>query len=400
MTRASCRLLLALALGGVSQTLEAQRDTTRTDSTTVQSGVYNRPFIDLGGSTAIGGYVEGNTNYFVEDGIAEGFSMELRRFNIFLFSSLGSRIRFISELEFEHGTEEIALETALIDFQIDPMLTLRVGVLLPPIGAFNANHDAPRWDFIDRPLVSTRVIPSTLSEVGFGAYGRVVLAPATITYDAYLTNGLQDGVVLNDQGHTSLAAGKSPEQFGADNNGSPAISGRLGVQRRGVGEVGVSYYRAAYNSFRVDGEAVDDARHVRLVALDFSLNVGPASVRGELAASRIDLPAGLEEVLGHAQRGAHLDVVLPVWSPQLLGLREAVVRVALRGEHVDLNVGRFRATGGGIGDDELAIVPGVSFRPTAGTVFKLNYRRHWSRDLQSNPHVGRGGFQVGFASYF
>ena len=68
----------------------------RVDSIPVQGGVYNRPFLASLGRTAIGGYVEGNTNYFRQDGVSEGFSMELRRFNVFLFSSIGSRIRFIS----------------------------------------------------------------------------------------------------------------------------------------------------------------------------------------------------------------------------------------------------------------------------------------------------------------
>jgi hypothetical protein len=80
----------------------------RIDSVPVQGGLYNRPFLASMGRTAIGGYLEGNTNYFREDGISDGFSTELRRFNIFLFSSIGSRIRIISELEFEHGTEEIS----------------------------------------------------------------------------------------------------------------------------------------------------------------------------------------------------------------------------------------------------------------------------------------------------
>jgi len=46
----------------------------QTDTTTVQDGVYNRPFIgNIGAKTAVGGYVEGNTNSFVSDGIPEGW---------------------------------------------------------------------------------------------------------------------------------------------------------------------------------------------------------------------------------------------------------------------------------------------------------------------------------------
>jgi len=123
------------------------------DSTTAQEGIYDRPFIGSLASTSIGGYVEGNTNYHVEDGVSEGLSMELRRFNIFLFSQISERIRFLSELEFEHGTEEIALETALVDVQVRPSLIVRAGIILPPLGYFNQNHDSPKWDFVERPLV-------------------------------------------------------------------------------------------------------------------------------------------------------------------------------------------------------------------------------------------------------
>ncbi|MGI9543843.1 MAG: hypothetical protein ACR2MX_11320, partial [Cyclobacteriaceae bacterium] len=105
---------------------------------TNKDAIYARPFVlqgELGKSNiSIGGYLEGNTNYFSTDGVSDGFSMELRRFNIFLYTSIANRIKFLSELEFEHGTEEIALETALIDFEIDPSFIFRGGIVLPPIG--------------------------------------------------------------------------------------------------------------------------------------------------------------------------------------------------------------------------------------------------------------------------
>ncbi len=44
------------------------------DSTLAQGGIYTRPFIGSLSSTSLGGYVEGNTNYYVEDGVSEGFS--------------------------------------------------------------------------------------------------------------------------------------------------------------------------------------------------------------------------------------------------------------------------------------------------------------------------------------
>lgn len=389
-------LLVAVALLTCSApTLHGQVDTTL-----AQEGPFDRPFIASVASASIGGYLEGNTNYFVEEGVSDGFSMELRRFNVFLFSQISQRVRFLSELEFEHGTEEIALETALVDVRLHSSVSLRGGIVLPPIGYLNQNHDSPRWDFVDRPLVTTGIIPSTLSEVGFGVFGRIPVGSWTLSYDTYLTNGLGDRVVGNATGRTDIPSGKTGSSFAEDNNGSPAISGRVAARIPRLGEVGVSYYGGHYNSFRVEGEEVDERRWLGIAALDLGARVGPAQIRAELARAAIDVPPGLTELFARRQRGGHLDVLLPVWRPRIGGYEAAVVSAALRLEHVDYNVGSFSSTGGSIGDEVTAVVPGMSFRPTDGTVFRVNYRYGWITDLQGNEPSRRAGLQLGFATYF
>lgn len=382
----------------------AQTDSTRRatrDTATVQGSIYSRPFIASASRVSLGGYVEGNSNYMVEDGVTEGFSMELRRFNIFLYAPIATRLRVFTELEFEHGTKEISLETAQLDLQLTPTLALRMGIVLPPIGAFNQNHDSPRWEFVDRPLVSTRIIPSTLSDVGAGVVGRIRPGRrTTITYDAYLTNGLGDGIVSNNEGRTLLAAGKRDEQFAEDNNGSPALSARVGMQHRIFGELGLSYYGAIYNRFRVDGVQVDAARRVSIAAVDFSTAIGRLAIRGEAARVAVDVPSGLAEIFADRQQGAFVDFVLPVLRRTMLGMPSSTLSVALRLEHIDYNLGRFSSTGASIRDEVSALVPGVSFRPNANTVLKANYRRHRTRDLLGNTAARLGGYQLGFATYF
>lgn len=388
----------ALLLGGL--VLLGGGPAAAQDTALVQGGIYQRPFLVSLGGTAVGGYAEGHASYLRTDGVGDGLSMELRRFNIFLFSSVGHRLRFISELEFEHGTEEIALETALVDFVVTPSLVVRGGILLPPIGAFNVNHDSPRYDFVERPLVSTEIIPATLSEIGFGAHGRLVPGGLTVSYDLYLTNGLGDGVILNPTGRTHLASGKSEERFAEDNNGSPALSGRVAAQARGLGEVGLSYYGGIYNTWRIDGVTVDEKRRLSIVAVDFNTEIRGLALRGEAAWAAIDIPEPLAEVLGERQWGVHLDATLPVWRPRIRGLREPVVAVGLRVERVDLNRGTFSATGQKIFDEINALTASASFRPAPGTVFRLNYRRERARDLIGNPASTTAGFQAGFATYF
>ncbi len=373
----------------------------QTDSGAVQGSIYARPFIGAVGGTSIGGYLEANAHFAREEGITDGLSMELRRFNIFLFSSLGPRLRFISELEFEHGTEEIALETALLDLRLSRALVLRGGILLPPIGAFNQNHDGPRWEFVDRPLVAIEIIPSTLSEVGFGVNGRLAPRGMTLTYDAYLTNGLGEGVVVNETGRTHLASGKRAEQFGEDDNGVPAISARVALRTRGGSELGFSGYGTIYNTFRTEGEVVDVRRSLSILALDASTQLARGiTLRGEAALAQVELPAELEEMLGARQWGFHLDVVAPFLRFARGPFEGAELNATTRVEHVDLNVGRFSSTGGLIGDDRSAITLGLSFRPASGTVFRANYRREWAHDLLRNAATRSGAFQFGLATYF
>jgi len=380
--------------------LQAQSDSIAADSTLGQAGLYNRPFIGAAGSTSIGGYVEGNSNYFIEEGVSEGLSFELRRFNIFLFSSIGSRLRFLSELEFEHGTEEIALETAQLDFQLSPALIIRAGILVIPLGYLNENHDSPRWDFVERPLAVTEIIPSTLSDVGAGVLGRLRSGRLTISYNAYLTNGLQEGVIDNTLGRTDIASGKSAEVFGEDNNGSPAASGRLALRHPVGGELGVSYYGGHYNRFRLDGTDVSERRWLRIVALDARSSVGPVEFTSEVALASLDVPPGLQELFAERQWGGYLDAVASVWRPEISGFPDAELRAGVRLEHVDYNVGSFSGTQATIRDDVTALTPMISLRPTPGTVFRINYRRHWMRDFVGNPTRRAAGLQIGFASYF
>ncbi|HSH75464.1 MAG TPA: hypothetical protein VLA09_07275, partial [Longimicrobiales bacterium] len=265
---------------------------------------------------------------------------------------------------------------------------------------FNQNHDSPKWDFVDRPLVSTEIIPSTLSEVGVGLYGRLAGSGVIFSYDAYLSNGLGESVVGNDLGRTHIPSGRREGQFEGDNNGSPAFSARIAARRPTLGEVGLSYYGGYYNSFRVEGMEVDDRRWLGIAALDLGVALGVTEVRGEIAYATVDVPPGMQELFGHRQWGAHFDLVVPVWRPSVPGYDASTLSLSLRVEHVDFNSGTFASTGRSIGDEVTALVPGVSFRPSAGTVLRGNYRYEWITDFPANEATRRAGFQIGFATYF
>ncbi len=237
--------------------------------------VYNRPFLQLGKlPVALGGYAEANYQYFQENGITEGHQFQMRRMSIFVSSTIGNRIKFLSEIEFEDGAKEITIEFASIDFEFNPLLNLRGGIVLNPIGAFNQNHDGPKWEFVDRPIAATQMLPATFSNAGFGLYGKRYNKDWVFAYEVYLTNGFNDRIINNSENKTFLPATKEdPERFEESFNGSPLVTGKIAIRNNKVGEFGISYMGGVYNKYEDDGLTLDIKRRVSVFALDFNTTI-------------------------------------------------------------------------------------------------------------------------------
>jgi len=391
---------------------KAQKDTTEyysiLNDTTKQKlnmdAVYDRPFILAGKNTvAIGGYLEANTNYTVTDGVAEGFSFQMRRVTLFFSSTVGKRIKFLSELEFEDGTKEINMEFAALDLEINSLLNFRGGILMNPIGAFNQNHDGPKWDFIDRPISATELIPSTLSNVGFGVFGKTYRKGWTMGYELYLTNGFDDKIISNESNRTSLKAGKSNvTKFEESPSGLPYISAKVAIKNRRLGEIGFSTMHGVYNTWQKDGIEIEPKRHVSIIAVDFNTAIlkQRLGINGELTQVIVDIPETYGQVYGKRQFGGYVDFVGCILKRKILDWDKARINLLLRAEYVDFNQAKFTETQTNIGDHIFSLVPGISFRPVGPTVIRLNYRFMEQTDLFENPASRTGNIQFGFSSYF
>lgn len=378
-------------------------DTARTGRLNMDA-TYDRPFLTFDKvPVSLGGYVEAKGERLGTDGVSEGLSFALQRMTLFVASSIHRRISFLSEVELEEGGREVAIEFAALDLRLHPLCVLRGGIVMNPIGAFNQNHDGPKWEFTDRPLEAVALLPATWSNVGFGAYGKHAAGAWTFGYEAYLTNGFDASIVSNPQDRTFLPAAKeNPERFSESFNGVPLFTGKLAVRHRTFGEIGLSTMGGVYNKFQEDGLRLDRRRRVDVLAVDANSTIRPwgTTLVGEWAWVFVDVPATFTQQYGARQHGGFLDIVQPVFRPRIPDLDRAVISMACRLEYVDHNVGTFRETGGRIGDEVWAVVPAISFRPTPGTVLRVNYRHQRARDLLGNPPSVTGGIQFGVASYF
>jgi hypothetical protein len=406
------KILFFVLLFVLSETMIAQIDPSllrrvAKDTSKVQlnmDAVYNRPFLQVGKlPVALGGYTEANYQYLQQDGVSEGHQFQMRRMSLFISSSISNRIKFLSEIEFEDGAKEISIEFASLDFEFHPLLNLRGGIILNPIGAFNQNHDGPKWEFIDRPIASTQMLPATFSNVGFGLYGKKYTKDWVVAYEAYLTNGFNDRIIANAENKTFLPATKEdPDRFEESFNGSPLLTGKFALRNNKIGELGLSYMGGVYNKYEDDGLVLDQKRRVNIFAVDFNTTVSKTKtfINAEWAFVKLDVPDTYTEQYGEKQQGGFIDFVQPIVRKPMLGFEKAVLNAALRLEYVDWNKGNFKSTGSNISDDLFSIVPAVSWRPTAQTVIRFNYRYNWQKDILGNPPSKLAGFQFGFATYF
>lgn len=366
--------------------------------------VYNRPFLTIKKTpVAVGGYVEANWQHLGTDGVTEGHQFQMRRLTLFVASSVSKRIKFLSEIEFEDGTKEINIEFASLDVEFHPLLNLRGGVIMNPIGAFNQNHDGPKWEFVDRPTSATQMLPATWSNVGFGLYGKLYKRNWVYAYEVYLTNGFDDQIIANVENKTFLPASKlNRDRFEESFNGQPLATIKTAVRNTQLGELGLSYMGGVYNKFQDDGLTLDVKRSVEVIAVDYNKTFSGTrtNLNAEWAFVFVNVPSTYSQQFGTKQNGGFIDVVQPIFRRSIFGFEKSVINAACRLEYVDWNVGSFRETGTAIHDDFKSIVGGFSWRPTQQTVIRLNYRYNWQVDLLGNPASKTAGFQFGFSSYF
>jgi hypothetical protein len=118
-------------------------------------------------------------------------------------------LHFNAEIEFEHGgvddtdgvksesnttnsrfDGEIEIEQMYVDWYVNEHFNLRtLGIDVVPIGRINMYHEPTYFYSADRPELYTNIIPSTLMEPGFGAFGKIT---DELDYRVMLSMGLED----------------------------------------------------------------------------------------------------------------------------------------------------------------------------------------------------------------
>jgi len=368
--------------------------------------IYARPFVSSP-KAILGGYMD--IEYFNRANQGNSY-FDQHRLVPFIYGDISDRVKFAAEIEFEHGTNDIKVEFASIDYLIQEPINLRAGIILLPMGKFNLLHDAPLRDLTERPLVAQRIIPSTLHQPGIGTYG--TFYPTTLSkldYEVYFISGFTNafGGASNPNANSNITVTNGirsarSDNTGFDNNNGKAVVGRLAFSPLLGVEIGGSGFFGSYDP--------QSKRPLAIWALDWTIQRGPFEFIGESAWAYIrdnhlganGTPNGQPRRMQgyYVQLNYHflpqwLTNIAPTFFRQEISTFTAVARWEQMNLGQDLNS---NTEAGKLGEwDRLTL--GLNFRPTEDTVFKT--------DFQYTP-VGRSGgrrihdsaFVASWATYF
>jgi len=145
-----------------------------------------------------------------------------------------------TELEFEHGGNEVAIEFMYLDFLLDKNFNVRVGNQLVPMGLINQRHEPTLFPTVLRPETETLIIPSTWHETGIIAYGE--LGMPALNYHIGFVNALNVNTIDTQSGNIKWLRNARWGSTEKAPMGKVAVTGRLDYTGVEGLNVGVSAY--------------------------------------------------------------------------------------------------------------------------------------------------------------
>ena len=240
------------------------------------------------GKLMIGGYGEVHYNQPLNATIRNNGSLDVHRMILFLGYNFNSRTRFISEFEFEH-VSEVYVEQAFLQHRVNNFINFRAGLLLIPMGIINEYHEPTTFNGVERPLIDSKIAPTTWREIGLGFSGNIL--PASLKYQLYVVNGFNGykAGVATLNGNNGLRNGR---QKGAESYiSSPNFTGK--VEYYGIRNlnIGLSAYVGKTQSSLYQGidktnsgaiaKADSSVTNISMIGLDARYNLGGLQMRGQ-----------------------------------------------------------------------------------------------------------------------
>jgi hypothetical protein len=301
---------------------------------------------------------------------------------VFYFGyKFNDKIVFNSEVEIEHagrsasttasgGTPshshavykpEVYAEFANLDFMLHPMLNIKAGLMLVPMGIYNEMHEAPTFLATTRPLTEQRVIPSTWRENGAGIFGQIW----DIAYKLYAVTSLDAKSSVDGFNSQGLRGGRQ--------SGQKAVSNEFSAVFRAdyVGIPGTTFGASGY--WGKSGQADNHEHETTIVDAHADIRMKGIYLRGVMAYSQVTGANKLASAgigLADAMYGAYIEVGYDVF--RFLNLNQELFP-HIRIERIDT---QYKVAAGNRFDaqyEQNVFTFGVAYKPIHQISAKIDY---------------------------
>jgi hypothetical protein len=384
--------------GSARGTAEAARDSKVRVATDIDDGaplsptgaLESAPYHGSLESIAWGGHGELRFGYDLTAGVSNPDWFSVNRVSGFLLAKLGSKLRLGGQGAYDRAADKFVTERAELILSVRRVMDAHAGIFLAPLGRTNLDHDSPQYEFGERSLVATQIIGVPNAELGAGVRGAGSMSQTfPFTYEVDLVTGYDDGVIMDASGGTRIPAGKN--NYG-DQNGLPAMAGRIALQPSVDTEIGLAMQTGPYNQTDAGGAGIDQSRWLHLVVADGETRWGGFLLSAEGAYVSIDVPPGLRDLYAEQQWGASVEAARLLRRPIFNAWRGTSLSAALRVEKVDFDT---RIPG----DSRMRVNASLNVRPHPYAVIRTGWYYEWSRDRFDNL-TPLGGLTLTVASYF
>ena len=364
---------------------------------------------------SIGGYGEWFYRNFVGDSgsgsdSVDGVSIsdqqldraDALRLVLYMGYKFTENIVFNSEIEFEHaligegtpssGSGEVRVEFAALDFFYKDWLNARAGLVLLPMGFINEVHEPPFYYGVSRPETETRIIPSTLSEMGAGLFGNL---GESVQYRAYVVNG------FNARGFSDAGIRDGRQDGNRALAEDVAFVGRLDWTPAPEWLIGGSFY---YGDTGQDQELGDvDVPDAALTVVEGHLQwrYDQWQARALFAYNQLsdarDLNVALmrprNRPIAEKMLGGYVELAYDVW-PDLFDSFDRSLSPFVRLEYVDTQYDVPSGYEQNRRNSYWLFTPGIQFKPHPNVALKLEYRNFDPREGERPDELS---FGMGFA---
>lgn len=134
----------------------------------------------------IGGYGEVHYNQVLNKQTRDNAVLDAHRMVLFFGYNFSKKTQFVTEVEVEYA-KEIWIEQLFLQHKLNDYMNLKAGMLLIPMGIINEYHEPVTFNGVERPVIDTKIAPTTWREVGVGFSGNIL--SASLKYQLYVVNG-------------------------------------------------------------------------------------------------------------------------------------------------------------------------------------------------------------------